>query len=115
MRLADSPDKSARVQEAFFIVKPNRDQLVEIGALLEAGVIRPTVREVVPFSDAPAAYSGGTAKRRGRGKVVVGVADDHEATRRNSPSEQGLASAQPSPRRRTVDREVMKGLETSER
>ncbi len=80
-----STDQSARVQEAFFIVKPNRDQLVEIGALLEAGVIRPTVREVVPFSDAPAAYSGGTAKRRGRGKVVVGVADDHEATRRNSP------------------------------
>ncbi len=70
-----STDQSARVQEAFFIVEPNRAQLVELGTLLEAGEIRPVVREVVPFSDVSAAYSADAAKKHGPGKVVVEVVE----------------------------------------
>ncbi len=75
-----STDQSARVQEAFFIVEPNRDQLIDIGTLLEASEIRPVVRDVVPFSDVSAAYSADTAQRRGRGKVVVEVIEHDETS-----------------------------------
>ncbi len=75
-----STDQSARVRAAFFIVEPNRSQLVEIGTLLEASEIRPVVRDVVPFSDVSAAYSADTAKRRGRGKVVVAVIEHDETS-----------------------------------
>jgi NADPH:quinone reductase-like Zn-dependent oxidoreductase len=59
------------LKEAFFIVEPNRGQLVEIGKLLEEGRIRTVVGDVLPFSQAPAAYAG---NRSGRGKQVLAIA-----------------------------------------
>jgi NADPH:quinone reductase-like Zn-dependent oxidoreductase len=59
-----------RVKEAFFIVEPRREQLVEVATLLDDGVLRAFVSQVVPLSEAPAAYSG---KRGGHGKVVVSI------------------------------------------
>lgn len=67
-----TPDE--RTKKAFFIVEPNRRQLVEIGRLLDAGDLRPVVDSVVPFSKAPAAYTGAVEKR-GRGKLVVVVVE----------------------------------------
>jgi len=63
-----------RVKEAFFIVEPNRKQLAEIAAMLEAGRLRAVVDTVVPLSRAPDAYAG-KVERQGRGKMVVAVED----------------------------------------
>lgn len=60
-----------RVKQAFFIVEPNQKQLSEIGDLLAKGRIIPVVDTVLPFSQAPAAYSGQVRERRGRGRIVV--------------------------------------------
>lgn len=70
------PDE--RTKEAFFIVEPNRQQLAEIGRLLDAGDLRPVVDEVLPFSQASEAYAG-TVKRKGRGKMVVALAGSGHA------------------------------------
>ena len=69
---ADSTD--ARVKEAFFIVEPNQEQLVEITGLLDGGQLRTVVDTVIPLSQAPELYAG-KLPRQGRGKVVVAVAD----------------------------------------
>jgi NADPH:quinone reductase-like Zn-dependent oxidoreductase len=59
-----------RIKDAFFIVEPNRQQLVEIGRLLDAGELRTFVDTLVPFSQAADAYTGAVA-RSGRGKLAV--------------------------------------------
>jgi NADPH:quinone reductase-like Zn-dependent oxidoreductase len=59
------PDE--RTRQAFFIVEPNRQQLME-----RIGNLRPVVDTVLPFSQAPDAYSG-HGKKQGRGKLVVAV------------------------------------------
>ncbi len=66
------PDE--RTKAAFFIVEPNREQLVEIARLLDAGEIRPLVDTTLPLSNAADAFSG-TVHRTGRGRVVVTVAE----------------------------------------
>lgn len=73
--IAAGEERSAdsRVKNAFFIVEPNQQQLLEISDLLVTGRLRPVVSCVVPFGLAPAAYAGGVAKR-GPGKLVVSVA-----------------------------------------
>jgi NADPH:quinone reductase-like Zn-dependent oxidoreductase len=59
------------MKAAFFIVEPNHGQLVEVGRLLEEGQIRTVVGDVLPFSQAPAAYA---RNRSGRGKQVLAIA-----------------------------------------
>jgi NADPH:quinone reductase-like Zn-dependent oxidoreductase len=63
-----------RAKKAFFIVEPNQKQLVEIARLLDAGKLRTFVDSVVLLSQAPDLYAG-KVERKGRGKVVVSVAD----------------------------------------
>jgi NADPH:quinone reductase-like Zn-dependent oxidoreductase len=65
-----------RVKQAFFIVEPNQEQLTRVGELLESGKLRPMVDAVLPMSQAAAAYGGEVKDRRGRGKVVVTVAQE---------------------------------------
>lgn len=74
-----------RTKAAFFIVEPNQQQLVEIGRLLDARDLRPVVDQVVPFARAAAAYTG-TVEKKGRGKLVVMVAESgtERAQRTNS-------------------------------
>src|SRR6267143_159806 len=51
----DAPeDKAAKygVRAASILVQPNRDQLIQIGKLLDAGTIRPIVQAVFPLSAA---------------------------------------------------------------
>ena len=64
--------RDQRTTEAFFIVEPDRRQLLEIGRMLSAGTLRCFVGSVVPFSRAQEAYAP-TAKKSGRGKVVVEI------------------------------------------
>ena len=62
-----------RVRDAFFIVEPNQEQLVEIAKQLDAGHLRAFVKTTVPLNEAPAAYSGGVIYKNGHGKIVIAV------------------------------------------
>jgi NADPH:quinone reductase-like Zn-dependent oxidoreductase len=68
-----------RVKQAFFIVEPNREQLIRVGDLLDAGRLRTAVDAVLPLREAAAAYTGTVKERRGRGKLVVAVASSEDA------------------------------------
>lgn len=70
---SNSEGADKRAKKAFFIVEPNRAQLIMIGDLLEAGELKPFVDAVVPFTQAGDAYAGKIEKRVGRGKVVIVV------------------------------------------
>jgi NADPH:quinone reductase-like Zn-dependent oxidoreductase len=62
-----------RVKEAFFIVEPNHEQLVEIAKQLDAGHLRAFVKTTVPLNEASAAYSGAVRDKGGYGKIVITV------------------------------------------
>lgn len=62
-----------RVKQGFFIVEPNQQQLVRIGAMLAAGELRTFLDAVIPFARAAEAYGGNVNARHGRGKVVIAV------------------------------------------
>jgi NADPH:quinone reductase-like Zn-dependent oxidoreductase len=63
-------ESDERVRQAFFIVEPNRTQLVEVGKLLEAGKLQAVLNAVLPVSAATEGYAG-TFARQGRGKLVI--------------------------------------------
>jgi NADPH:quinone reductase-like Zn-dependent oxidoreductase len=60
-----------RVRDAFFIVEPNRDQLIEISRLIDAGLIRPIVGAVFAMEDFRQAYE----QKPVRGKHVLRIAE----------------------------------------
>lgn len=68
-----------RVQQAFFIVEPNRQQLARVGELLESGGLRPVVDAAIPLARAAEAYGGQVDERRGQGKLVVTMQPDVES------------------------------------
>jgi NADPH:quinone reductase-like Zn-dependent oxidoreductase len=68
VKLPQGRDLSAR----FFIVEPERSQLVELARLVDDGRLRVVVAEVFPLENAAAAYEFGRTQRR-RGKIVVQV------------------------------------------
>ena len=59
----------------YFVVEPNRDQLIELGRLVDRGELRPLVDSVFAYADASAAFAR-SAERGKRGKVVLRVVDD---------------------------------------
>src|SRR5579872_1001458 len=66
--------KAHGVRPAWFIVEPNREQLIQIGALIDTGRIRPIIETVLPLSQARQAYEQG-ARGHTRGKIVLRVVD----------------------------------------
>jgi len=62
-----------RVKDAFFIVEPNQQQLVDVAQLIDGGALKVLVRAVVPFDDAELAYNGMAKDQNGYGKIVVSV------------------------------------------
>lgn len=56
----------------YFIVEPNREQLVELAELADTGELRPAVDSVFPLAEALAAFDR-VAARGKRGKVVLEV------------------------------------------
>jgi NADPH:quinone reductase-like Zn-dependent oxidoreductase len=60
-----------RVRDAFFIVEPNRVQLIEIARLIDAGVIRPIVGAVFAMEHFRQAYD----QKPIRGKHVLRIAE----------------------------------------
>lgn len=74
---ADAPEAKAAkygVRAASILVQPNRDQLIQIGRLIEAGAIRPIVAAVFPLSEAREAFAQGLAGHN-RGKLILRVVD----------------------------------------
>jgi NADPH:quinone reductase-like Zn-dependent oxidoreductase len=66
--------KGHDVRFAWFVVEPNRDELIQIGALMDAGHLRPTIDTVFPLAQARQAYEQ-AAKGHTRGKIVLRVRD----------------------------------------
>jgi NADPH:quinone reductase-like Zn-dependent oxidoreductase len=60
-----------RVKDAFFIVEPNQQQLIDIGKSLNSGQLRSFVAAQAPLANAPAAYAGKVVRQHGYGKVVI--------------------------------------------
>ena len=60
------------VHGKFFIVEPNRGQLVELAKLVDDGSLKPIVSETFPLLDARLAYETG-ARGHIRGKIVLRV------------------------------------------
>jgi NADPH:quinone reductase-like Zn-dependent oxidoreductase len=61
-------------QGVYFVVEPNREQLVALAKLVDSGDLRPAIDEVFPLADARAAFER-TMGGGKRGKVVLRVAD----------------------------------------
>lgn len=66
--------KAYDVRPTWFVVEPNREQLIQIGTLIDAGRIRPIVETVLPLSQARQAYEQG-ARGHTRGKIVLRVVE----------------------------------------
>ncbi|MEP6478730.1 MAG: NADP-dependent oxidoreductase [Rhodoglobus sp.] len=60
---------------AYFIVEPNREQLVQITELVDSGVLKPSAVEPFPLADAQAAFEK-SLDRNNHGKVVFTVIDE---------------------------------------
>ncbi len=61
-----------RVRDAFFIVEPNRNQLIDISRLIDTGVIRPVAGAVFPMENFRQAYE----QKPVRGKTVLSIAEE---------------------------------------
>ena len=58
---------------AFFIVEPNRAQLIQLGQLIDSDTLRVVVGAVLPLARAREAFEQGSADHK-RGKIVLQVA-----------------------------------------
>jgi NADPH:quinone reductase-like Zn-dependent oxidoreductase len=70
----EPPTETEGIEASYFVVEPNREQLVEISRLVDEGVLRPAIDSVFPLAEATAAFERSLAKGK-RGKVVLRVAD----------------------------------------
>lgn len=62
------------VEAVYFVVEPNREQLIEVTRLADSGELRPAIDSVYPLVDARSAFERSMAAAK-RGKVVLRVAD----------------------------------------
>jgi NADPH:quinone reductase-like Zn-dependent oxidoreductase len=62
------------IETSFFVVEPNRQQLIELARLIDAGELRPAIDSVFPLTEARAAFERSLASGK-RGKVVLRVVD----------------------------------------
>ena len=60
-----------RTKQALFFVEPNRRQLGDVAAMLDAGQLRPVVGAVIPFAQAAMAFAREPVRNRRPGKTVV--------------------------------------------
>jgi len=53
--VAEDPPEAAGISATYFVVEPNREQLLEISRLADDGDLHPAIDSVFPLADAPAA------------------------------------------------------------
>jgi NADPH:quinone reductase-like Zn-dependent oxidoreductase len=63
-----------KVETTYFVVEPDREQLVELARLVDSGDVRPAIDSVYPLDEARSAFLR-TMERGKRGKVVLRVAE----------------------------------------
>jgi NADPH:quinone reductase-like Zn-dependent oxidoreductase len=71
--VAESPPEG--VEATYFVVEPDRDQLVEISALVDRGGLSPAIDRVYDLDEARAAFERSLEQGK-RGKVVLRVGGD---------------------------------------
>jgi NADPH:quinone reductase-like Zn-dependent oxidoreductase len=64
-----------RGEGTYFVVEPNREQLIELAQLVDSGRLRVAIDSTFTLAEAAAAFERSLASGK-RGKVVIGVADD---------------------------------------
>ena len=76
--VAEEPPETpndAEIATTYFVVEPNREQLVELARIIDSGHLRPAIDSVFPLGEARAAFERSMAKGKS-GKVVLRVFDD---------------------------------------
>jgi NADPH:quinone reductase-like Zn-dependent oxidoreductase len=74
--VAEEPPASTKgADTVFFIVEPNRDQLIELSRLADTGALKPAIDSVYPLTQAREAFERSLATGK-RGKVVLRVVGD---------------------------------------
>jgi|HubBroStandDraft_6_1064221.scaffolds.fasta_scaffold01105_7 NADPH:quinone reductase-like Zn-dependent oxidoreductase len=68
------PPPESTITSSYFVVAPNRDQLVELARLADRGELRPAIDSVFPLADARAAFARSMASGK-QGKVVLRIHD----------------------------------------
>jgi NADPH:quinone reductase-like Zn-dependent oxidoreductase len=63
------------ISSVYFVVVPNREQLIELARLVDRGSLRPIIDEVFPFANARQAFEHGLGDH-GAGKIVLRVANE---------------------------------------
>lgn len=71
----EQPDPAQGVKGIFFIVTPNREQLVSLAALLDQGQVKPVINNTLPLAQAEQAFEMGYQGGK-QGKVVLEVAPE---------------------------------------
>jgi NADPH:quinone reductase-like Zn-dependent oxidoreductase len=70
----EQPSPDLGVKGIFFIVRPSRRQLMEIGGLIDGGFIRTVIAEVFPLAQARQAFEMLAAPGK-HGKIVINTSD----------------------------------------
>jgi NADPH:quinone reductase-like Zn-dependent oxidoreductase len=73
--IAEEPPADGPIGAVYFVVEPNRKQLVALANLADDGNLRPTIDAVFPLAEARAAFERSTARGK-RGKVVLRAAEE---------------------------------------
>jgi NADPH:quinone reductase-like Zn-dependent oxidoreductase len=68
----EPPATAAPIETRYFVVEPDRGQLVELGRLLDDGALAVAIDSVFPLEDARAAFERSLGPGK-RGKVVFRV------------------------------------------
>lgn len=64
--------KAQSVRALFFVVQPNRAELIQIGDLIDAGQVQPVIETVFPLSEARQAFERALSGHT-RGKIILRV------------------------------------------
>ena len=76
--VADEPPEipeDRKIEATYFLVEPNREQLVDLARLADRGDLRPAIDSGFPLGDARLAFQR-SMERGKRGKVVLRVAEE---------------------------------------
>nr|BBH85455.1 NADPH:quinone reductase [Thermosporothrix sp. COM3] len=66
------------VHSAFFVVRPSREELIQLGKLIDEGHIQPIIEQVFPLEEAPAAFAQ-ASRGHTRGKLILQVREDESS------------------------------------
>jgi len=73
--VAEEPPQAPGITCTYFVVEPNREQLVELARLADTGDLRPAIDEVFPLAEARRAFERSLGDHR-RGKIVLRIAGE---------------------------------------